>query len=607
MKAVIIGGGKGCRSLLELTRGKTLKEFQIDVVGIVDVNINAPGVAYARELGLRTYRKLPDALSELEFELIIELTGNETVLQELYKELKPGIKIIDHQVARIFWDVLSSQENQQWQYYQLEKLEKTLEGEKYFLQSIFNSSADMSIVMDTEKNILRANNKFIEFTGKKQSDIIGKKCYEALKDTKLDCGNYEYCEMFYAAVYSGISQTNVRRTPPPNESHWEVTRSPIKNWEGDVEAILATWHRITEKVMLMREIESAETKFKSFINSAQDWISIKDINGRYVIVNPAIAKPFNLVPDDFTGKKPIDILPPKMAATIVKHDTEVIESKIHRHYDEVIPIDGQDHHFHTIRFPLFDYSGELIGVCTIARDTSKEFMLQEQLVQSEKLAALGKLAAGVAHEINNPLTGIMAYTEDLIEEIPSTDPHNEDLKVILRETLRCRDIVRNLLDFARQDKPKLEINEPNKIIEESLELLVRLPQFKDIIIQKNINTDIPLIKSDPRQIQQVLLNLLLNAADSMKYKGKIIIESYHDKKNDKCIISVEDSGPGIPENLIDKIFEPFFSTKGTNGLGLAVSWGIIERHHGTIEVDIAENSGAIFKIVLPVFRSQMVL
>ncbi|MCL5991876.1 MAG: PAS domain-containing protein [Bacteroidetes bacterium] len=601
MKTVIIGGGKGCRSLLELTRGKTLKEFKIDVVGVVDINTNAPGVAYARELGLRTFKKLPDALKELEFELIIELTGNEKVLQDLYRELKPGIKIIDHEVARIFWDILNAQENQQLQYYQLEKLEKTLEGEKYFLQSIFNSSADMSIVMDTEKNILRANNKFIEFTGKPHSGIIGKKCHEALNGTKLDCGNYEYCDIFYNAVFKGTTQTNIRRTPPPEESHWEVTRIPIKNWEGEVDAVLATWHRITEKVMLMREIESAETKFKSFINSALDWISIKDINGRYVIVNPAIAKPFNLVPDDFVGKKPAEILPKKMAATIIKHDAEVFESKNPRHYDEIIPIDGQDHHFHTIRFPLFDYSGALIGVCTIARDTSKEYMLQEQLVQSEKLAALGKLAAGVAHEINNPLTGIMAYTEDLIEEIPVSDPHNEDLKVILRETLRCRDIVRNLLDFARQDKPKLEINEPNKIVEESLNLLVRLPQFKDINIQRILDAHIPLIQSDPRQIQQVLLNLLLNAADAMKYKGKITIKSEYDKKNDKCIIAVEDSGPGIPENLIDKIFEPFFSTKGTNGLGLAVSWGIIERHHGTIEVDIAENGGAIFKIVLPVY------
>ncbi|TAL67002.1 MAG: PAS domain S-box protein [Bacteroidetes bacterium] len=602
MKAVIIGGGKGCRSLLELTRGKTLKEFRIDVVGVIDINLNAPGIAYARELGLRTFKKLTDALNELDFELIIELTGNERFLQELYHDLKPGIKIIDHEVARIFWDILNAQENQQWQYNKLEKLEKTLEGEKYFLQSIFNSSSDMSIVMDTDKNILRANNRFVEFTGKMHSEIIGKKCFEALKATPLDCGNYEYCEMFYTAVFSGTTQSSVRRTPPPNESHWEVTRTPIKNWEGEVEAILATWHRITEKVMLMREIESAETKFKSFINSAQDWISIKDTKGKYVIVNKAIAGTFGFVPEDFAGKKAVDMLPPKMAFTITKHDAEVLETKAPKHYDEIIPIEGQDHHFHTIRFPLFDYSGNLTGVCTIARDTTREFMLQEQLVQSEKLAALGKLAAGVAHEINNPLTGIMAYTEDLIDSIPSDDPHNEDLKVILRETLRCRDIVRNLLDFARQDKPKLEINEPNKIIEDSLNLLLRLPQFKDIIIQQNLDRKIPLIQSDPSQIQQVLLNLLLNAADAMQYKGKITIRSEYDRRNDKCTISVEDTGPGIPENLIDKIFEPFFSTKGTNGLGLAVSWGIIERHHGNIEVDTAESGGAIFKVILPVYR-----
>jgi signal transduction histidine kinase len=112
---------------------------------------------------------------------------------------------------------------------------------------------------------------------------------------------------------------------------------------------------------------------------------------------------------------------------------------------------------------------------------------------------------------------------------------------------------------------------------------------------------IPQIKADAKQIQQVILNFLINAADAMKYKGKITVSSEYYRQQKKCIISVEDTGPGIPDNLMDKIFEPFCSTKSTSGLGLAVSWGIVERHHGTIEVDTAPSGGAIFKIVLPAF------
>ena len=116
------------------------------------------------------------------------------------------------------------------------------------------------------------------------------------------------------------------------------------------------------------------------------------------------------------------------------------------------------------------------------------------------------------------------------------------------------------------------------------------------------SSDIPLVQADPRQLQQVILNLMLNAMDAMKNRGTIILTTEHDRRHDKCVISVEDTGPGIPENLIDKVFEPFFSSKGTSGLGLAVSWGIVERHRGVIEVDTAVRGGAIFRITLPAYE-----
>jgi two-component system NtrC family sensor kinase len=189
----------------------------------------------------------------------------------------------------------------------------------------------------------------------------------------------------------------------------------------------------------------------------------------------------------------------------------------------------------------------------------------------------------------------------MADEMSNDDPHKEDLKVIIRETLRCRDIVRNLLDFSRQESPKLEKIDPNQIVDQSLLLIVKLPQFRNIEIKEKLKAKIPTIQGDPSQLQQVLLNFMLNSAEAMQGKGSITITTKYDRKHDKCIIAVEDTGPGIPENLRDKIFEPFFSTKGTNGLGLAVGWGIIERHHGTIEVDKTKSGGALFRIILPVY------
>ena len=190
----------------------------------------------------------------------------------------------------------------------------------------------------------------------------------------------------------------------------------------------------------------------------------------------------------------------------------------------------------------------------------------------------------------------------MLEDTDQNSSFHEDLNVIVRETLRCREIVRNLLDFAKQDTPTFQVSNPNDIVHNVYSLVERLPQFRDIKLHTHINEKIPTVIVDPKQMQQVILNLLINAADAMRYKGNIYISTEYDYIHNKCIIAVEDTGPGIPENLIDKIFEPFFSTKTTSGLGLAVSWGIVERHNGVIEVHMAESGGAVFRIVLPVFK-----
>ena len=602
MKSIIIGGGKGCRSILGLARGSFLKEFKVDIVAVVDIFDDAPGMVYAREIGLKTYNDISYALQENDIELIIELTGSNEMVQELYTIVKPGTFVMEHRIVRIFFDLLNAQEEKQMQMKAMEELERKIVKQNHFLQALFDSNADLVAVMDKDNNIIKANGKFCDYAGISQREVIGMKCFDVLANTPLECGCNKNDRIINKAFETGLPQSVVRITPPPNETHWEVFCSPIESEDNKIIAVLASWHRITEKVLLQREIESQELRFTSFINSAKDWISIKDLDGKYLVANPVTADAFYLQPEDFVGKKPEEILPIDLAKTISNHDKLVIQSKRPQTYDEIIPVRGQAHHFQTVRFPLYDYRNEIIGVCTIARDVTKEIKLQEQLVQNEKLVALGKLAAGVAHEINNPLTGILAYAEDMLEDTDQNSSFHEDLNVIVRETLRCREIVRNLLDFAKQDTPTFQVSNPNDIVHSVYSLVERLPQFRDIKLHTHINEKIPTVIVDPKQMQQVILNLLINAADAMQYKGNIYISTEYDYIHNKCIIAVEDTGPGIPENLIDKIFEPFFSTKTTSGLGLAVSWGIVERHNGVIEVDMAESGGAVFRIVLPVFK-----
>lgn len=600
MKTVIVGGGKGCCAIIELAKGPFLKELTLEIECVVDIDPNAAGMECARSNDILTTTNMQEALRIPSLELIIELTGNDKVLDEIYSVIPRGVKLIDHTFAHIFWDLVNAQEERRKQLEELTSLEQKVERERHFLQSVFDTLPDLVVVLNRERKITRVNQRFAAYVGLSPEEAIGRKCEDILSETELASQCRETSPVVDQVFKTGQPHSVIWRTSPPDETYWEVSRTPIMNAEGEVERVLGTWHRITERVKLRREIESAEQKFKSFIYSANDWISIKDLEGRYVIVNPVIAEAFHRKTSEFVGKRAEEILPESLAHTINRHDQEVLKSNKHHTYDEIIPVDGQDRFFQTVRFPLTDYKGSTIGTCTIARDVTSEKDLRSQLVQAEKLAAVGKLAAGVAHEINNPLTGILAYAEDLIDEIPEGDEHRDDLQVIVREALRCRDIVRNLLDFARQDAPKFEKSEINAVVAQALRLVEKLPQFRNISLDRSFSTDLPKIKCDPHQVQQVLLNLMLNAADAMDSKGEILITTDYERRQNKCVIAVEDNGPGIPENLIDKIFEPFFSTKGTNGLGLAVSWGIIERHGGVIEVDIADSGGAIFRVVLPV-------
>ena len=226
---------------------------------------------------------------------------------------------------------------------------------------------------------------------------------------------------------------------------------------------------------------------------------------------------------------------------------------------------------------------------------------ENQLFQSEKLASLGKLAAGVAHEINSPLTGVLTYSSLLLKEKKDKDPEKEDLEVIVNETNRCKKIVKGLLDFARQTEPDKAISDINEVIEKSIDLISHQASMQSIKIEKKIKPKIPRIMIDKGQIQQVFINILLNAIEAMPHGGTLSISS--GIEGQMVTVGFTDTGAGIPEENMRKIFDPFFTTKkqgrGT-GLGLSVSYGIIERHRGRLEVKSQVGKGTTFTIKLPI-------
>ena len=238
--------------------------------------------------------------------------------------------------------------------------------------------------------------------------------------------------------------------------------------------------------------------------------------------------------------------------------------------------------------------------------TQKVSEAETQLYQANKLASVGQLAAGIAHEINNPLTGILTFSSLLLSQTDQDPAVREDLETIVRETKRCRDIVKGLLDFSRQVPPRKTNSDINAIVNQALSIVDHELDVANIQVTRGLLEDLPSVRVDANQMVQVLINLLVNAAHAIgpKKGGEIFVGTDVRKKEGKphIEIKVADNGCGIPSKNLQKIFEPFFTTRDTGGtgLGLAVVWGIVNEHGGTISVDSQPKRGTTFTIHLPV-------
>lgn len=231
---------------------------------------------------------------------------------------------------------------------------------------------------------------------------------------------------------------------------------------------------------------------------------------------------------------------------------------------------------------------------------------RDQLIQAERLAGMGQLSAGVAHELNNPLGSILLYAHLLLKQLKGKDKSEEDVKMIMSEATRCKNIVRDLLNFSRQGSFERESTDINEILEKSLEALSAAPGLDDIKVVKRFDRTIPSMTVDGSQLQQVFVNLISNAVWAMKDGGTLTLTTRM-KDASAVEILVQDTGCGIPEENLKKLFTPFFTTKkmgeGT-GLGLAISYGILKMHSGQISVESAVGEGTTFRIELPLAAAQ---
>ncbi|MDM8518280.1 ATP-binding protein, partial [Desulfobacterales bacterium HSG16] len=272
----------------------------------------------------------------------------------------------------------------------------------------------------------------------------------------------------------------------------------------------------------------------------------------------------------------------------------------HIHLDK----DSNEIYYSISCYPIFQ-EGKVTGAIEISRDITEDINRQKVMMQQEKLISVGRLSAGVAHEINNPLTTILTTALLLQEDIEPDDLIYEDLGLIANETLRCRKIVTSLLDFARQTQPEKKKNDIDKIVTESILLTKKQAAFNDVAVEHHFSENIPSFNFDKGQIHQAIINLILNALEATPSGGRITVDILFSSQDQIVEISVNDTGEGIAKDKMDKIFDPFFTTKETGtGLGLAITHGIIEQHDGTINVKSKLGHGTTFTINLPIGKGQ---
>ncbi len=241
------------------------------------------------------------------------------------------------------------------------------------------------------------------------------------------------------------------------------------------------------------------------------------------------------------------------------------------------------------------------------REEANRRQIEERILQAERLATTGRLAAGVAHEINNPLGGILLCSNLLLECTDGADPRRENMQRIVTQATRAREIVRGLLDYAHQNPPRIASADLNGIVVEVLRLLERQPLYQRVQVRLE-PCPVPLwVEVDAAKIQQVFINIIMNALEAMRDGGALTVRSGFSEREGFCRVAVTDTGYGIPEENLPRVFEPFFTTKEVGkgvGLGLAISHGIVQQHGGTIEVQSAVGAGTTFRVLLPLRKGE---
>jgi PAS domain S-box-containing protein len=471
-----------------------------------------------------------------------------------------------------------------------------------FSQDLLNCFPDFCFVLDGAGTILAVNERVGQKIGGQKAELLNKKFYQLL------------------TVESRVAVAKAVRECLNGKASGKVeTQLSVGDSWTDVVLYFSRYpsEKSSQKYCLLFARDIAEEKKKDlellrFYNVAQNTVNpveITDVNGRIVYVNPAYEKASGYTKAELIGKNP-NIFGSgkhpksfweKMWRTILSGEVWVGKIENRRK-------DGQPFFTQLLISPIVGSGGKIVGFFGVHRDISEQKFLEEHLMQAQKLESIGTLAAGLAHEVGNPLTSISSLVQ-VLQRSTEDEFTREKLELIRHQITRISKIIRDLVDFSRPSKYEIKPTDINKSVEEALGIVKVGKKAKGVDFRLDLKENLPALPLVADQIEQVFINILLNALDAISEKGgsgetwqgEISVRTSMNEEN--VMVTIEDNGKGIPERDLSKVFEPFFTTKNLGegtGLGLWVSYGIVKSFGGDLQVESQLGEGSKFTITLPI-------
>lgn len=485
----------------------------------------------------------------------------------------------------------------------LNRQQAALNEQRDEYQRLFEGVPCYITVQDRELRLLRYNREFAE----NFDPAVGEHCYRAYKGRSTRCDPCPVLKTFESGRSQSSEETGMHKDG--RTSYWVVRTAPIRNASGQIVAAMEMSLDVTRIRILEEEARRSEERYRTIFNTIPNPVFVLDREDLNILdCNDSVANVYGFAKQEMLNHSFLDLFPAN------ERERVLAEMKTSRTMDHARQETKENQSiFVNIRISPSEYLGRKVFLVTTS-DITQRLLAEQQLIQAGKMATLGEMATGVAHELNQPLSVIKTASSFIMRKLREGAPISQEILESLAAEIdghvdRAASIINHMREFGRKSEVKKSLVQVDEPLRKALEIFKQQLRLREIEVKMDLQRDLPRIMAEANRLEQVFINLLINARDAIEEKSlqggepeekRIVLQTK--QEDGRVVIVIEDTGTGIPQEIVDKIFEPFFTTKkvgkGT-GLGLSISYGIVQDYEGTIHAESRPGKGARFVLRFP--------